>query len=114
MGTFASALVYQVVSNNPVHKITGGAGVSRARVQFAGTSRDFGACVAISQAVYDLFDGWTGELPGGVIVLSATVEGDHDGYEDLRDGSDDGYYRVPIDVHFLYRKPPGRSNTVYS
>lgn len=99
------AMAYQVLSNTGGQNLGGSTGTAVARVQFTALSRDFDDCMALSLALYDLFDAFQGALPGGVQITDAVLSGDSDLYDSPPDDSDAGTYRVPIDVIFHYRRP---------
>jgi hypothetical protein len=105
------ALTYQVLSLPRGHTLGGAHGIVDGRVQFAAVSRSLASCTAIVEALRQLFDSYTGTLPGGVQVLETILQDELDLYEPPIDGGDRGTYRTVVDYTFKYREslPPNAS-----
>lgn len=102
------AIIWQVVSLPRDHHLGGTAGVARARVQFSAIAKTAADCEVAAESLRQLLDGFTGRLPGGVVVLETNLLDERDMSDAPDDGSDAGVFRTSQDYFFLFREPPAR------
>ena len=97
-------LLYHVVSNIRGRNLAGGDGTAAARVQFDCYAWYLPDAVAMSKALFALFDGFHGDLPGVTCRWVWQID-EQDFHEEPMTGQDNPIFRIQTDYRFGYTIP---------